>query len=221
MHNGRMESRTLLEIAGVVRHPPSLTESVLILIDHQMEYRVGNLRLDGIEEAIQENVKLLDAVRAAAAPVIHIVTYSRPGAAIFEPSSPFSAIIPELAPHPGEPVITKTRPSSFSGTDLERTIHQTGRRSLIITGFMTHMCVSTTVRAALDLDLDCTVIAAATATRALVNPLGGLVSAATVQQTALAELADRFALVLPDTSSLIGRADAVAARTAHVSIRAE
>jgi hypothetical protein len=35
----------------------------------------------------------------------------QPGAAIFEPSSPMSAVIPELAPKPGEPVIVKKLPT--------------------------------------------------------------------------------------------------------------
>ena len=199
-----MQPRSLLDIAGVRRRPPSLEESVLVLIDHQMEYRIGNLRLERMEDAIQENRKLLEAMRAAAAPVIHIVTYSRPGAAIFSPSSPMSAIIPELAPLAGEPVITKKLPSSFNGTELARTIEQTGRRSLLVTGFMTHMCVSTTVRAALDFGFECTVVAEATATRDLADPLGGVIPAATVQRAALAELADRFALVVKDAAALTG-----------------
>jgi hypothetical protein len=37
-----------------------------------------------------------------------------------------------------------------------------------------------------------------------VDPLGGVVPAAIVQHTALAELADRFALVLPDIETLMG-----------------
>jgi nicotinamidase-related amidase len=99
-------------------------------------------------------------------------------------------------------VIEKKFPSSFAGTTLAQAITDTGRRSLIVTGFMTHMCVSTTVRAALDHGLECTVVAAATATRDLVDPLGGTVPAATVQRAALAELADRFALVVKDSASL-------------------
>ena len=197
-----MPTRTLLDIAGVVRRPPVLREAVLILIDHQLEYRVGGLVLAGIEEAIEENRRLLGMARAAGAPVIHIVQRARPGSAIFEPSSPLAAIIPELAPRSGEPVIEKKFPSSFAGTTLAQAITDTGRRSLIVTGFMTHMCVSTTVRAALDHGLECTVVAAATATRDLVDPLGGTVPAATVQRAALAELADRFALVVKDSASL-------------------
>jgi len=194
---------TLLDIAGVVRRPPSFRDSILLIIDHQLEYRVGGLVLAGIEDAIRENQRLLAMARAAAAPVIHIVTYGGPGSPIFARPGPFSAIIPELAPLAGEAVIEKDFPSSFAGTTLAEAITQTGRRSLIVTGFMTHMCVSTTVRAALDHGLECTVVSAATATRDLPDPLGGgTVPAATVQRAALTELADRFALVVANSESL-------------------
>ncbi|HTP85961.1 MAG TPA: cysteine hydrolase family protein [Bryobacteraceae bacterium] len=197
-----MPPRTLLDIAGVARRTPSFAESVLILIDHQMEYRVGALVLSGIEDAIIENQRLLAMARAAGAPVIHVVQCSQPGSAVFEPSSPMSAVIPELAPCPGEAIVEKRFPSSFAGTNLAEAIAATGRRSLIITGFMTHMCVSTTVRAALDHGLECTVVAAATATRDLPDPLNGIVPAEIVQHSALAALADRFALVVKDSESL-------------------
>ena len=189
-------------MAGVVRRPPSWQEAVLILIDHQMEYRVGKLVLDGMEEAIAENARLLAMARAAGAPVIHVVQRSRPGSPVFDPDTPMAEVIPELAPLPGEAVVGKKYPSSFAETELSGTIAATGRRSLIVTGFMTHMCVSTTVRAALDHGLECTVVAAATATRDLPDPLGGILPAAAVQRSALAELADRFALVLKDSGSL-------------------
>jgi len=194
---------TLLDIAGVTRHPPSFRDSILLIIDHQLEYRIGGLVLAGIEDAIRENRRLLEMARAAAAPVIHIVTYGSPGSPIFARSNPLSAIIPELAPADGECVIEKDYPSSFAGTRLAEVIAQTGRRSLIVTGFMTHMCVSTTVRAALDHGVECTVVAAGTATRDLPDPLGGgTIPAATVQRAALAELADRFALVIANSESL-------------------
>ena len=113
------------------------------------------------------------------------------------------AVIPELAPRSGEPVIRKDYPSSFAGTDLAQAIRATGRHRVVVTGFMTHMCVSTTVRAALDHGFDCTVVAAATATRDLPDPLGGVVPAAAVQRAALAELADRFALVVARATDLL------------------
>ena len=78
----------------------------------------------------------------------------------------------------------------------------TGRTELILVGFMTHMCIGATARAALDLGLQATVVASATATRDLPDPLGGVIPAETVQRTALAEIADRFATVVRDISEV-------------------
>ena len=48
-----------------------------------------------------------------------------------------------------------------------------------------------------------TVVADATATRALPDPLGGTIPASVVHRTALSELADRFAIVVKDTAALL------------------
>lgn len=60
---------------------------------------------------------------------------------------------------------------------------------------MTHMCVSSTARAALDLGYATTVAADAAATRDLPNPAGGVIKADVLHQASLAALADRFAVV--------------------------
>jgi nicotinamidase-related amidase len=111
-------------------------------------------------------------------------------------------ILEALRPEPGEPVVVKSLPNAFAKTDLHERIAATGRRELIIAGFMTHMCVSATARAALDLGYRSTVIANATATRDLPDPLGGAVAAEVVHRAALAMLADRFAIVVPDSAAL-------------------
>ena len=58
------------------------------------------------------------------------------------------------------------------------------------------MCLSSTVRAALDLGFRTTVIASATATRDLPGVGAGIVAAAEIKRSALAALADRFATVV-------------------------
>jgi nicotinamidase-related amidase len=60
---------------------------------------------------------------------------------------------------------------------------------------MTHNCVSSTVRAALDLGLAVTLAGEACATRHLPSPLG-VISAEQVQRIELAALADRHACVV-------------------------
>jgi nicotinamidase-related amidase len=59
------------------------------------------------------------------------------------------------------------------------------------------MCVEASARAAIDLGLTAAVVAAATATRDLPDPIGGGTIAATeVQRNALAAIADRFATIV-------------------------
>jgi nicotinamidase-related amidase len=60
------------------------------------------------------------------------------------------------------------------------------------------MCVSSTARAALDLGYRVTIPHDACATRALPDPVtGAAIPGAEIHRHALAELADRFAVVVP------------------------
>jgi nicotinamidase-related amidase len=193
---------TLLEISGVTPRPARLAESVVLLIDAQRVYVDGRLPLPGINAALAEAARLLARARAAGAPVIHIVQHGRPGGAICDPDGPDVAIADVVAPRPGESVIIKSLPNSFARTTLDETLHQLGRKRLIVAGFMTHMCVSTTVRAALDHGYACTVVAAACATRDLPDGQGGVVPAEVVHRANLAALADRFATVVETTDEI-------------------
>ena len=199
--------KTLLQIAGAPLHPSPLERSALVLIDHQLEYVTGVVPLKGINAAVEEAARLLDLARTRHAPVFHIVHHGRPGAPAFDPQGPNVAIIPSLAPRDDESIVIKSLPNAFAGTDLHRLIRKTGRKELIIAGFATHMCVSATTRAALDLGFRSTVVASATATRDLPHPSGhGVTSAAIVHEGTLAALADRFAVVVPDVAALAATA---------------
>ena len=94
-----------------------------------------------------------------------------------------------------ETVVVKQYPNSFVETDLDEKLKAVGAGNLVIAGFMTHMCVSSTARAALDLGYKTTVAADAAATRDLPDPMGGVISADALHRAALAGLADRFAIV--------------------------
>ncbi len=202
--------KTLLQIAGAPTAASPLHASVLVIIDAQLEYTMGQLPLHGIDAAIAEAAKLLRLARREGVPVIHIVQHSAPGRPVFDLSTRFVDIVPELAPIAGEEVIAKALPNAFAGTSLKTKLRAiaeaTGRRELILAGFMTHMCVSATSRAALDLGFRNTVVASATATRDLPDPLGGIVPADLVHRAALAELADRFATVVADVDTFCSAA---------------
>jgi nicotinamidase-related amidase len=192
--------KTLLELAGAKLTPPPLGDAALVLIDAQREYLDGKLRLSGVEAALEQAGRLLEAARAAGAAIIHIRQRGRPGG-LFDPATPTFEIVGEVAPRKGEGVIDKALPNSFAGSALDDTLKRLGRKQLGFAGFMTHMCVSATARAALDLGYWGTVVASACATRDLPDGRGGAIAAADLHRMELAALADRFALVVSDVGA--------------------
>ncbi len=190
-----------MELAGVPACPPHLDEAVLVLIDCQREYVDGRLPLFGIEAAVAEAARVLALARGAGVPVVHVQHRGRPGG-LFDPGSPAFDIAEPVTPMAGEARVEKGLPNAFAGTGLAAVIAATGRKNLIVVGFMTHMCVSSTVRAALDLGLASTVVARACATRDLPDGEGGIVPAGALHRSTLAALADRFATVVPDSAAL-------------------
>jgi nicotinamidase-related amidase len=188
--------QTLLQLRGVSIAPAGLSNAALVVIDAQGEYRLGRMRLDGIEPALARLAELLARARAAGTPILHVAQIGQQGT-LFDPATACGAIVPEAAPAAGEALIMKRLPNAFAGTELHERLQQAGRRNLILAGFMTHMCISASARAALDLGYQTSVAGDATATRALPAHDGGIsIPAEIVHRTALAELADRFAAVV-------------------------
>jgi nicotinamidase-related amidase len=194
--------KTLLMMAGAPLDPSSLSESTLIIIDAQNEYRTGALPLTGIDKAVEEIESLLARARAAGTPIVHVQHKGRPGGA-FDLEDERGRIMRELAPECAEPVVQKPLPNAFAGTDLAEKLEAAGRKQLIITGFMTHMCVSSTARAALDHGYRVTVPASTVATRDLPAPDGsGVLKAEEISRYALTELSDRFAIIAKDAAAI-------------------
>ncbi|AMB47028.1 MULTISPECIES: cysteine hydrolase family protein [Methylobacteriaceae] len=195
--------KTLRSLSGLPPEPASLSGSGLVMIDLQNTYREGVMRLEGVEPAIREAQALLERARAAGIPVFHVRHDAGPGSP-YDLTAAIGQISDEVAPRDGEPVITKAYPSSFVGTDLQAQLEAAGIKDVILAGFMTHMCVNSTARSAFNLGFRPTVVASATATRALPGPDGATVPAAAVQAASLAALGDLFAVVAPDAAAIRG-----------------
>ncbi len=195
------EPKTLLDMAGAPRRPQRLADSAVIMIDAQLEYVTGRLPLTGVGPAREVGAELLAAARAAGRPVIH-VQHRGQGDGLFGPDSAFFAIAPEVAPAGDEPVVEKGVPNAFADGALAAKLKQLGVARIIIGGFMTHLCVSTTARAALDLGYGCSVLAPACATRDLPDGQGGVVAAADIHRIELVALSDRFATIATEVSQL-------------------
>jgi nicotinamidase-related amidase len=195
------EAKTLLALSGEDESPNALHESAVVVIDAQLDYVAGILPLAGIDAALEAGAVLLARAREMGRPVVHVLHKGSPGG-LLDPDVG-GRPDPRMAPRDGEAVVWKSHISGFEGTDLAEVLAATGMERLILVGFMTHMCVSTTTRAASDRGYRCTVVAEVTATRDLPDPLGGrVVPACDVQRIALTELADLFAVVVPKQTDI-------------------
>jgi nicotinamidase-related amidase len=194
-------AKTLLQLAGADLAPATVHTAALVLIDLQNEYLGGPLALPRAPAAIENAAKLLAAARRSAAPIFHVAHKGKAGS-LFDRDAARGAIAAAVAPLGTEPVVEKGLPNAFAGTDLQARLAVTGRRNIIIAGLMTHMCVSSTARAALDLGLRVTIDAASCATRDLPDGRGGTIGADLVHEVVLAELSDRFAIVARDSAEL-------------------
>ena len=193
--------KTLLDMAGAPNRPQRLADSAVVMIDAQLEYVTGRLPLTGVGPALEVGAELLTAARAAGRPVLH-VQHRGQGEGLFGPDSAFFAIVPEVAPEIHETVVEKGVPNAFADGALDAKLKELGVSKIIIAGFMTHLCVSTTARAALDLGYGCSVLAPACATRDLPDGRGGVVAATDIHRIELVALSDRFATIATEVSQL-------------------
>ena len=188
---------TLLELAGGTFDTLDWSNCAIVLIDYQNEYVDGAMPLGQAgANAIANARLLLDKARAQAIPVFHIAHHGEDNGNVFDPLSANVEIIEQLQPHDGETVITKKHPNSFHDTQLQALITAAQKKQIIFAGFMSHMCVSSTARAAFDLGFDSFVCHDACATRDLPSATRETISAEVMHETAMAALQDRFAAMV-------------------------
>lgn len=195
--NVAKDTTTLRKLNGFDETPAQLSDAALILVDYQNTYTEGVMELDGWKPAVDNTVDLLNRARKAGTPVIHIVDKG------YDLKSKAGQIIPALKPAKGEPVVEKTVPNAFHKTDLAEQVKKTGKKKVIVAGFMTNMCVLFTTQGAFLNGYEPTVVADASATRPL--PLNGKpngIPAQQVHEAALATVQDLYGVVVPSQKSL-------------------
>ncbi len=135
-----------------------------------------------LRRAVAPTRRVLDAFRTRGLPVIHTREGHRADLSDCPPSKrsrgrlatgigdrgpmgrilvrgePGHAIIAELAPAPGEPVVDKPGKGAFYATGLDALLRERGIRSLVVSGVTTEVCVQTTVREANDRGYECLVL---------------------------------------------------------------
>lgn len=127
----------------------------LAVIDFVAAYFVESSPLyAGCEAALDAGIRVLEAARAAAIPVIHTrVEYSKGGAngGVFyrkvgalenlQQGSPLGAFAGGIVPREDEVVVTKQYASAFFGTSLSSTLAAMGIDTLIMVGVSTSGCI--------------------------------------------------------------------------------
>ena len=171
-------------------------DEALLIIDVQNDYFPGGAcELCGAWEAEDRVIELIAESREIGRPVVYIQHINPPEETFFLEGTAGCEISPRIAPQPGDAVFVKFYPNSFLETGLDDYLQEKGVRKLIVCGMMTHMCVDTTVRAAMDYGYEVDVVADACATKELVWN-GAVIPAAVVQQVYLASLEGVFARIV-------------------------
>jgi nicotinamidase-related amidase len=197
-----MANPTLRALTGMDPNPAPISKSALVLIDCQQTYREGVMQLENVEPALKEAAALLQRFRKAGRPVIHIVHDAGVGSP-YDINAPIGQIADVVKPIEGEIVIVKKFPSAFEQTELDAELKKRNVENVVYAGFMTHMCVNSTARASFNRGYANTVVASATATRAIPSPATGKeMSAQQLQDASLSALGDLFAVVVPTAASV-------------------
>jgi len=172
--------------------------TALVLVDFQDEFFRGRLPLDGANAALRHAVDLAGWARRSGVLVVNVRNVAtRSGSPLFDRTSPFSAVVPDVAPQPGDLTIVKAMGGAFSRTNLDAELRSRGIDTLVVAGLMTHLAVHTTASDGYVLGYHVLVAADATATRALPGAAGEpAVDAQTLRRASLDAMADRVADVL-------------------------
>jgi len=182
---------------------------------------LGN-KVELLQAAVAPLRRLLDGFRKMKLPIIHTKEGHKPDLSDLPPAKhargrgslrigdkgpmgrililgePGNDFIPELAPLPGELVISKPGKGAFYATDLEPALKARGITRLLITGVTTEVCVQTTMREANDRGYDCLLVEDGTesyfpefkkATLDMVRAQDGIVGWTTTTDAVLAAMA--------------------------------
>ena len=172
----------------------------LLVVDAQNEFSVNGLRaVPNHAHVLAVIGRCVQEARAAALPIAWVQHHNKPTESpAFVPGSWGAELSPGLGPQTGygaERLFPKVVYGAFTETGLEAWLREQGVTEVLVAGFYTHMCVSTSVREALIRGFNVVVDHDATGARALMHELLGAQSADEVRRSALLQLANMGATI--------------------------
>ena len=180
--------------------------AALLLIDVQRAFDEPRWGPRNNPQAESRIAQLLAAFRRTGRSVLHVKHNSTEPGSTLGPGKPGNAFKPEAAPLPREALFEKSVNNAFIGTELENHLRREGIDALVIAGFITNHCVSSTARMAANLGFRTLVVDDACATFDFKDQ-DGVIPAATMHRIGLAELRGEFAEVL-ETAEVLHRLEA-------------
>jgi nicotinamidase-related amidase len=165
----------------------------LIVVDVQNEFSATGLRPVPNHADALEHIRLrIQQARELRQPIAWIIHYNKPTESrAFVPGTWGAQPSPGLGPEPGfgpEKRFEKDVFGAFTGTGLEQWLRSEGAESVLLVGFYTHMCVSTSAREALVRGFDVAVDPDATGARDLEDAILGRLTDDEVRRSALLHL---------------------------------
>ena len=182
--------------------------TALIIVDIQKDYFPnGKMELSNPEAAATNAAKVLEWFRKNNKENIFHVQHiaSNPAMGFFLPDTEGVEIHETVEPLKDETIVIKQFANSFLQTDLGKHLAKNEITKLVVVGMMTHMCIDATVRAAVDLGFETTLIEDACATRDLSYD-GKVVPAEQVHYSFVSALQGMYAEVTSTESFLQNRA---------------
>ncbi len=173
-----------------------LTQAVLIPVDMQQAFdgppwpRRWNANIDA------NGLRLLQSWRAARLPVIHVRHDSVEPGSKLRPGELGNAVRPGFEPRLDEPTVVKSVNAAFIGTDLDLRLRRGRIDTLVVFGFSTDMCVSTTIRIGSNLGYRAILVGDACDCFDLPDGQGGTIPAEEIHRAHVATLAFDFAAVM-------------------------
>lgn len=193
-------------------------KTAVLVIDFQNEYFPGGRMVipDGAS-ALENTRRLIKAADAKGIRVIHVQHVLPAGAPLFAEGGKTVQFHPDMQPRSGETVVQKDNVSVFAGASaavMDKTLKEAGIDTLIVTGLMTHACVSGAARDAAAAPRGYRVIVSsdATATRDLQLATGTRIDHKTLHAASLATVEDTYGDVMTTDAiiGLVGKAAAAA-----------